>query len=362
MSVSTREGVHVTAMEMVDFDDLGAEELDAWHRLRAANPMLDSPYFHPGFAAAVHAEGQRVRVAVGRDARGEVCALLPCHRDGSVLRPAGWPGADFQGPILAPGTVFPPLRLLADGARSFLFDHLVPGSADFEPWVESSQPSPYLDTTGGLDGYLGRVSRSGKDKMSEARRGAARAEKSHGPLRFTADVVDEAALLRVVRLKRDQYRATGAGDYFAAPGRVALLSRLLHTRDTSFGGVLSTVYAGEHLLAAHFGIRSGRVLHWWFPVYDPEFGALSPGWILLREVIAACPALGVDRIDLGRGEDDYKRRAKTGQTSVSQGAVTRSAARRMLRRARNSLVATARSSPLGPQLRRAAQRLRALQR
>jgi hypothetical protein len=54
-------------MRIVPFEALGTEELDAWHRLRAANPALDSPYFHPGFAAAVHASGRPVQVAVGRD-------------------------------------------------------------------------------------------------------------------------------------------------------------------------------------------------------------------------------------------------------------------------------------------------------
>src|SRR3954465_37101 len=101
-----------SAVGYVAFDRLKAEELDAWHRLRAANPALDSPYFHPGFAAAVHASGRPVQVAVGRDGRGEICALLPFHRERALLRPAGWPAADFQGPVLAPGSSFSPLKLL----------------------------------------------------------------------------------------------------------------------------------------------------------------------------------------------------------------------------------------------------------
>jgi len=346
----------------VPFDALTPEELEAWHRLRAANPALDSPYFHPGFAAAVHASGRPVQVAVGRDDLGAVCALLPGHRERALLRPAGWPAADFQGPVLAPGSSFPPLKLLTGGVRGFAFDHLLETCGDFAPWVESSRPSPFLDTTGGLDGYLGRASRSGKDNMGQARRRTAKAERDLGTVRFDVDVVDEAALRRVVELKRAQYAATGARDHFAEPDRMDLLTRLLHTRDTSFGGVLSTLHAGPHLLAAHFGIRAGSVLHWWFPVYDPEFGALAPGWILLRELVAAAPALGISRIDLGRGDDEYKRRAKTGEVLVSQGAVTRSTTRRALRRARNALVAAAKSSALGPELRRVVRRLRALNR
>ncbi|MDT5032650.1 MAG: hypothetical protein QOC94_2821 [Actinoplanes sp.] len=344
------------------FDALGSEVLDAWHSLRAGNPALDSPYFHPGFAAAVQASGRLVQVAVGRDDRGAVCAVLPVHRERAVLRPVGWPGADFQGPVLAPGTSFPPLKLLTGGIRGFAYDHLLEPCPDFAPWAESSRSSPLLDSTGGLDGYLGRASRSGKDNMGQARRRTARVERELGPVRFAADVVDEESLRRVVELKRDQYAATGARDYFAEPDRLALLTGLLHTRGTDFGGILSTVHAGPHLLAAHFGLRSGSVLHWWFPVYDPAFSAHSPGWILLRELVGAAPALGFTRIDFGRGDDEYKRRAKTGEVLVSQGAVTRSSTVRAVRRARNSVTAAAKSSALGPELRRLVRKLRALNR
>ncbi|MFC4011064.1 GNAT family N-acetyltransferase [Nonomuraea purpurea] len=329
---------------MKSFDELTSQELDAWHRLRAANPALDSPYFHPGFAAAVH-EFEPVRVAVSRDARGEVASLLPCHRDGALLRPVGWPGADFQGPVRAPGTPFRPVELLGRGVRGLEFDHLLEAEG-FEPWIVSRRASPYVDVSGGLDGYLGRASRTGKDNMGQARRRTAKAERAYGPVRFEADTVDAEALREVVRLKRAQYAATGAKDYFAAPGRQELLTKLLHTRDPAFRGVLSTLRAGPHLLAAHFGMCSGGVLHWWFPVYDPEYAKLAPGWILLRELVAAAPALGISRIDLGRGDDEYKRRAKTGESVVCQGLVTRSPARLALRRARDSLAATARRSGL----------------
>ncbi len=359
---TVRPAIGTATVRTVAFDALTGAELDAWHRLRAANPALSSPYFHPGFAAAVHASGRHVQVVIGSDDRDEICAVLPCHRERSLLRPAGWPAADFQGPVLAPGTAFPPRKLLTGGVRGYAFDHLLDTCPDFAPWVESRQDSPFLDTTGGLDGYLGRVSRSGKDNMGQARRRTARAERELGTVRFAADVVDEESLRRVIELKRGQYASTGVRDYFTDPDRHELLTRLLHTRDTDFGGVLSTLHAGPHLLAAHFGIRSGGVLHWWFPVYDPQFSALSPGWILLRELVAATPALGIDRIDLGRGDDEYKRRAKTGQTVVCQGAVTASGTRKVLRHARNSVVAAAKSSPLGPGLRRVVRTLRALNR
>ncbi|GIH22352.1 cellulose biosynthesis protein CelD [Acrocarpospora phusangensis] len=356
----TPAAVRTANVRVAGFDALSAEEIDAWHTLRAANPLLDSPYFHPGFSAAVH-QGAPVEVAVGRDESGRVSALLPFHRDArdrALARPAGWPGADFQGPILAAGSTIQPLQLLSAGVRGLEFDHLVESCPDFGPWVESRRVSPYLDTTGGLDGYLGRASKSGKDNMGQARRRLAKTERTHGSVRFAADTVDAESLSRVIELKRGQYAATGVADYFADPSRRELMTRLLHTRDPEFGGVLSTLHAGPHLVAAHFGIRSGNVLHWWFPVYDPAFSQLAPGWMLLRELVAATPALGITRIDLGRGDDEYKRRAKTGESEVCQGLVTRSSARLAVRRARNSVITAAKSSALGPGLRKIVRRLR----
>ncbi|SDL79203.1 Acetyltransferase involved in cellulose biosynthesis, CelD/BcsL family [Nonomuraea maritima] len=324
-------------MRIVSFDDLTPGELAAWDRLRAANPALDSPYFHPGFAAAVHASGRGIEVAVHGD--GEVLALLPFQRDGAVARPAGWPAADFQAPIRAPGTGFPAVEFLrAARVRGLTFDHLLE-QPDFDRWVRRRRPSPYLEVTGGLDGYLGRASRTAKENLSQARRRARRAERELGEVVLTADALDHALLDQVIELKRAQYAATGARDYFADSRRADMLHKLLAARDPEFAGVLSAVHAGPHLLAAHFGLRSGGVLHWWFPVYDPAHARRSPGWILLRELIAAAPRTGVTRIDLGRGEDEYKRRAMTGQIMVCEGEVTTSP----VRQARNALVSTTRT-------------------
>jgi CelD/BcsL family acetyltransferase involved in cellulose biosynthesis len=162
----------------------------------------------------------------------------------------------------------------------------------------------------------------------------------------------------VIALKRRQYAATGSPDYFARAEHVELLRRLAGARDGDFAGVLSAVYAGEHLLAGHFGLRSGPILHWWFPVYDQRFSRLSPGWLLLCAVIEAAPELGIERIDLGRGVDEYKRRAMTGYQVVCQGAVIRNPLRNRVALAQRTALATIKASPAAPALRGALHHLR----
>lgn len=350
-SVVTR-GRRVRTRAVVEpLDLLDGRALDTWAELHATEPALDSPYFHPGFARAVQDAGVPVMVGRATAATGEVTSLFAFHRRRGTARPVGWPGADFQGVVASHGAAPDPRVFLADGVQAVVFDHLVDADGVVAPWVTGRLPSPLLDVTGGLDGYLSRVSRSGRENVGQARRRAARAERELGPLRFDPDSHDQDVLHRLIGLKREQYAATGARDHFADARRRRLLELLLTRRDGSFGGALATLHAGPHLLAAHMGIRSGGVLHWWFPVYDPSFAAYSPGWILLRELVRTAPQQGLTRIDLGRGDDEYKRRARTGSVEVAQAVVTASpllaAGHRLGTRAR----AAVRSSPAAPTLR-----------
>jgi CelD/BcsL family acetyltransferase involved in cellulose biosynthesis len=343
---------------VLSFDALAPRHLAAWHGMVAANPDLASPYFHPGFARAVHAVHGDVRVVV-TEQDGDVRSLLAVQVRGGIARPVGMPGSDFQGPIVPPGAVFAPLRALRPlGVRTLAFDHLVEGAVGFAPWVDRRVGSPFVDVAGGLEGYLGRASSGGRAKVSKAKRLTDKLSRDHGDVRFTAEATDPLLLDQLIELKREQYRSTGARDWFAGRGHRELLRTLLDTRADGFAGTLSTLHSGTRLVAAHFGIRSGGVLHWWFPVYDRDFAAYAPGWILLRQLIVGAEQLGLRRIDLGRGEDEYKRKAMTGSTDVAAGEVTVVPLRRQLRAlgraARRSVV----TSPLGPPLRRAVHQLR----
>jgi CelD/BcsL family acetyltransferase involved in cellulose biosynthesis len=343
----------------VEAGALGPSERQRWHDLRASNPALDSPYFHPEFVVAVAATRPGVKVVIGENATGTIESFLPVQGAGRTYRPAGFPAADFQGPICAPSARFDIVQAIQTaGAATFEFDHLREGIPGVEPWISGSEPSPHMEVAGGLEGYLSRAAKSGKDKASEARRLTNKAEREFGPVRFEADVAEPSLLDTVIELKRHQYVTTGARDYFADARHIALMHRLLDTRADGFAGMLSALYAGPQLVAAHFGIRDGAVLHWWFPVYAPELGRFSPGWMLLRAVISAAPDLGLERIDLGRGMDDYKRRAMTGQQTVFQGAVIPNPLRHHLAKARTRAVGAVKSSPLGPPLRRVVRRAR----
>jgi CelD/BcsL family acetyltransferase involved in cellulose biosynthesis len=342
------------AWNLIDFAALDAAELGKWQQVRAADPTLDSPFFNPGFTGAVHALFDNVQIAINNEHQ----VWFPLQVSNGVARPAG-PGADFQGPIAAPGVCVDPFDLVrSTGLRALRFDHLFDRRAEFSPWVENRQRSPLIDATGGLDGYLTRVSKGGREKMSRVRGKTNRAGRELGDVRLVWDADEPDLLDRLIQIKRVQYETTGGYDFFATPRHRELVHQLLKTRVDGFAGVLSAVYAGDTLLAAHFGLRDRGVLHWWFPVFNRAHGDLAPGWILLRELIGAAPDNGVTRIDLGRGEEDYKLRAMTGSVPVCEGDVTPDMWRRRLWQAQRAAVGRLKSSTLGPRLRVARNRAR----
>jgi CelD/BcsL family acetyltransferase involved in cellulose biosynthesis len=344
---------------LVEMAELSETDIARWLMLRASNSALASPYFHPGFTAAVAATRNGVRLIIGEDESSAIISFLPVQLDGRTCRPAGSPAADFQGPICEPRLHFEiGDALRACGISYYEFDHLRDGIPGLEPWIVDRQPSPYVDISGGVEGYMARAHRSGKHKIRGAGRLSRKAGREYGEVRFVAVADDATVLETVIDLKRRQFAATGARDYFGDPQHVQLMHHLLGVRNSDFGGMLSVIYAGQDLVAAHFGMRAGHVLHWWFPVYDPRFSRLDPGWMLLRSVIEAAPELGLTRIDLGRGSDEWKRWVATGQEVVCQGMVTRSALRRRTALAQRTLIAAIKSSRAAPALRGAVQVVR----
>jgi len=323
------------------FDELPPDVLADWCRLRAAGPHYDSPYFDPRFAAAVHSVHGDVTVLTGPD------TVFAVQCSARTARPVGWPGADFQGPIVGPRSSFDPRAALSTlGVAALPFDHLVDPGGHFTQYVDGIRRSPYVEIDGGLEGYRARASKAGRANLAQAQRQARKLIDEYGELRFEPCSTDRDVLLRVIEIKRAQYRATGARDHFAAPGRRELLEILLGIRDPDFSGVLSGVFVGDRIVAGHFGIRSASVLHWWFPVYDPEFRAYAPGWILMRELIASAMTTGVSRIDLGRGEDLYKRHVMTGHVDVAHGLVA-GPGLRGVHKMRETVRSSIESSPLG---------------
>jgi len=309
--------------------ELTAADRAAWTAMQAkahlhGSPELANPFLSPEFTLAVGRCRRGVRIAVLREG-GEPAAFFPFQRSAAgVGRAIGLGVSDSQGLVHRPGFTWDARDLLrACGLSVWEFDHLVEGQAPFEAGASGTFPSPVMDVDQGYEAYLaGLRARSPKFTRTTLAK-ERKLGRDAGEVRYVHDERDPEALRRLMAWKSAQYRRTGRSDRFAHPWITGLVQQLFHTRSDPFAGILSVLYADGKPVAAHFGLRTERVLACWFPAYDPEYAKYSPGLVLHLRMAESAAADGIAYLDLGRGQKEYKDSLKTRELMVSEGWVTR---------------------------------------
>jgi len=312
-------------------DQLTAADWNAWTRFQEQDPALESPFFRPEFTRVL-ASVQDVEIAVLKSA-GKTVGFFPFQRRGhNVAQPVGGRISDYQGVISQLGLNWD-AEVLIRGCDllAWDFDHLLCSQQPFRDHHHLTDLSPYLDLGDGFTAYRESLRKSGADELKQTLRKARKLQREVGKLTFSADSKDPRLLAQLIEWKSRQYRRTRVHDVFAESWTTRVLEATLQQNQTSFAGVMSVLYVADKPLAIHMGMRAHGVLHWWFPAYDPQFSAYSPGRILLAELAQAAQSLGVKKIDLGRGVAPYKARAMSGSVAVAEGSVDLRPLARLLR-------------------------------
>lgn len=322
--------------------ELTPGEIDRWRALQAATPTLRTPFLSPEFTRIVARFRPRTRVAVVSDG-GEIVGFFPFEHGplGRGLPVA--PGlSDAQGVVHADDAAWDAREMVrACGLAVWEFDHLVAGQRVLDEYRTTEAPSPVIDLSGGFDPWHAAV-RERSSRVRDLPRRARRLEREHGPIRFVLEDGDAAALETVLEWKSAQYQRTGRSDRFARPWIRGLVHQLQGERDGAFRGCLSLLYAGDELVAGHFGLRDHGVVPTWFPAYAPSMGRYSPGLLLHLAMARAAAADGVALIDMGRGAKTYKDELKSGEGTVAEGRVARRVPTAALAWARTAPVRSAR--------------------
>jgi CelD/BcsL family acetyltransferase involved in cellulose biosynthesis len=104
-------------------------------------------------------------------------------------------------------------------------------------------------------------------------------------------------------------------------------------------------------VAAHLGLASDSVWHWWFPSYDAELAPHSQGLLLLLEMLAHAPAAGIALLDFGFGPEPFKQRFCTTLLPQVRGCVVPSRWRRSAWRLRRAVGSALRATRVDRMLR-----------
>ncbi|UBU11705.1 GNAT family N-acetyltransferase [Nonomuraea gerenzanensis] len=303
--------------------DLGESEVSRWRDLQEADTAFDNPFLSPEFTLTVGELRDVVRVAVIHDGP-EIVGFFPFERHPlGIGKPVAAGLTDAQGLVHVKDARIDPLWLLkACGLAVYEFDHLVSGQPLLAARHER-HPSPIIDLRAGWDNYTESLRKhSGKTYKTTLAK-SRKLQREAGPLRHDYATTGLEPLRTLLSWKTDQYRRTGRADRFAHPWIVELVERLLATQSDSFAGVLDMVYVDNRPMAGHFGLRTRTTLAGWFPAYDTHFAKYSPGLIHHLAMAERAAASGIEVIDMGRGQKEYKDKLKNGELEVAEGRVAR---------------------------------------
>jgi CelD/BcsL family acetyltransferase involved in cellulose biosynthesis len=238
------------------------------------------------------------------------------------------------------------------------FDHLVASQEPFRPYHWTTDGSPYVDLSAGWEGYRAAQMASHRGSFRKFFQKSRRCEREIGPVRLELHTAEAEVFEAMIAWKREQYQRTGVADVLAFDWTEALLREVLSRQGEEFSGVMSALYLGDTLSAVLLSMRSRDVLHAWFSAYGPQYADFSPGLVLWIEMVQACAAAGIRRIDLGKGRERYKGHLTSGTIEVAEGAVRLRSLAGVLQKGWHHTCEWVRQSPLRKPLLKPARLLR----
>ncbi len=308
-------------IQLLTPSELTESHRDLWKQMMQTEQISDGPFFHPDYTTILGEHRKQIRVAVVSEQNRPI-AFFPFEKHGKCGKPLGIKLCDFQGIVRATGAHIDAAELLRGcDLKKWQFDHLVSSQPEFQSWEMRQDDSLYIDLTNGYEAYLEERKRAGTSQITVYNRKSRKLERDLGPVTFQWHTNRREVFETILELKSAQRKRTGTFDILQFEWVKEFLNQIRTTHCDRFEGVLSTLQVNDQLIAAHLGMKTDTVFHYWFPVYDPKFQKYSPGLILLLKTAEAAAKKGIQRIDLGKGGERYKRSLGSGSIPVGEGVV-----------------------------------------
>lgn len=328
----------VTSAEVISWDEVDQSLRDQFVSLRSTQQEFSTPFFSLGFLDAVQSARGDVNVIVMND-HSRMVGWLPIHRLGRVAVPAGRFLNDSHNVIADSHTKLDWMWMLRRcKLKSFDFHALVGKQQGMhETSIIGNTQSFSADLGTDSVAFLATLESEHRTIRRQEQK-TRKMEREIGPVTTELDCRDPQLLTKLIQWKRDQYQRTNILDLFT-PDWTRSLMHELHGRpalpggDMPTRGMLSVLRAGDQVVALHYGMIESGLLHYWFPAYDPQFARYSPGTALFKSIVQASTKAGIHCIDMGYGEQPYKRKQTDTVTRVSHGCVSTSGTYRAWRRA-----------------------------
>ena len=320
--------------------ELGATEEKLWHEFQNSSPLGVHPWFSLTYVRAVCRADQRGRIAVVED-DGAIRAFIPYTKgdDGIAIAPGG--GFTGLDGLVSSGV---PIDLRAvirrAGLRGWRFSHAPAEQSPLDPYrYEGDYHTDlvhYTDLRDGYDGYMNALPESVTKRISRTERYRRALQRQVGEVSFEWNSSDPSHLPLLLDWKSAQFETVR--QWLADPSVRPYLRELADSDNEDCSGITSVLSAGSQPVAILFSLRCGHIIAPWQVAYDPEYSRFSPGTILWLTFFRESVKRGVEMVDFGYGDNQYKEWFGNSTYSTNGGGVWASrlgsAARVLYRRTR----------------------------
>lgn len=293
----------------------------AWTRMRASNPQLKSPYFHPDYTRLLSELRPDVRIVYEYDEDGCPMAFLPIQGR-RFARPVGAPMSDYQAIITDDANVTYDSLLSQTDIGAYHYSCAADPQKLRRTQILSTAQTAAIDIATTADDWRAQRDGSYRRHLKSNRRRTRKAEEAFGPKRIQTFSRDIDVYTTLIKWKREKFSQTGKYDVLSAGWTEDLIRQLWERAPNSdLRCDMHALYFGDRLAAIDLGLSDGDIFHSWMVAYDDDLAEYGPGIQLLEGLIDATPETGYKRIDMGEGLDGYKRHYASASTDVVAGFV-----------------------------------------
>ncbi|HEX4635497.1 MAG TPA: GNAT family N-acetyltransferase [Rhizomicrobium sp.] len=307
--------------------DLTPAQVETWHQLHGQDAALRSPFTTYEFCRAVDKVRGNVFVSI-LESRSKIQAIFPFERTyGLIPGIARKPGGHLSDCFGIVGGLRHPLNereiLKATGLSVFSFDHLPLQENGLPVWHGIVSLGMRVEVPHFKD-YVERLRKTNRKFVKEVERHTQQLVQQYGPMDFQWQAANTfVELERLIDRKRSQYLRSGCPDALKSLWARTLLSELLSMHDNNCEAVLSTLYCGDTWIASNLALRSGDLLHIWFPVFNRQLRRFGPGHVLFFKLFESAQNHDVQVFDFGGGDVPYKRKYAGKEYPLFKGSLRR---------------------------------------
>jgi hypothetical protein len=169
-------------------------------------------------------------------------------------------------------------------------------------FLSYDEPSPLIDWTGfaSWDAFTDYVKSKHPKLSSDSKRRRRKLEKEIGPVTFMWQDNREETIAFCIQCKSAQFQISQ--ELFAEPSNVYFLKELAQNGLL----IVSSLSAGDTLLAVHLGAFWEDRFYSWITTYDSQYAAYAPGRLMTESILESNYQRGHQEFDFLKCGESYK--------------------------------------------------------